>query len=358
MDPMVISKEWAQRPADQRYLSVEDLHQHNLHKRAASVEVGAALDHARLAPSEAGGLALAVPEQEPAMLTHWSFGQLCSRVGAPAGYLRSLPAVLAAIPLQWSLEQERQDAKVLYRKPNGQPVPSISAVTSDTYGRIYDAEVSGAVLKHLDLDTWKVPAASYASKDPQRATTLYASDRDCFICLVDERSPITVPGAEQDTLYRGFLVRNSEVGAATLEMSLFLYRRICDNRIIHGLGQSTTLRIRHTSGGPMRFMRELQPELKRYLTAGTQDVVGTIVAAKAKEVAKTEADAKDWLRERGFTQALSQQVVEQAAAEEGNARSVWNLVQGASAIARDMSYGDQRYELERQAGKLLNGITR
>jgi hypothetical protein len=36
---------------------------------------------------------------EPIAPTHWSFGQLSSLVGAPAAYLRQLPAPLAGINL-------------------------------------------------------------------------------------------------------------------------------------------------------------------------------------------------------------------------------------------------------------------
>src|SRR3546814_18873204 len=36
----------------------------------------------------------------PVAPTHWSFGQLCSLVGAPSGYLRQLPAALAGTNMQ------------------------------------------------------------------------------------------------------------------------------------------------------------------------------------------------------------------------------------------------------------------
>ena len=42
-------------------------------------------------------------EAEPVAPTHWSFGQLASLVGAPAAYLRQLPAPLAGINLQYGL---------------------------------------------------------------------------------------------------------------------------------------------------------------------------------------------------------------------------------------------------------------
>ncbi len=47
---------------------------------------------------DAEELTLIVPGQEaPVVPTHWSYGQLCSLVGAPASYMRQLPAPLAGI---------------------------------------------------------------------------------------------------------------------------------------------------------------------------------------------------------------------------------------------------------------------
>lgn len=34
-------------------------------------------------------------KEVPASLSHWAFGQVCAEVGAPAGYVRGLPATLA-----------------------------------------------------------------------------------------------------------------------------------------------------------------------------------------------------------------------------------------------------------------------
>jgi len=353
MDSGIISKQWASRPDDQRFISIEELHAYNLTKQQAALELGVALDHLRLQATD-GDLVLADPKRNTgATFTHWSFGQLCTRIGAPAGYLRTLPPELAAIPLQWSLEQKREDAKLLMRR-NG--TWTIDAITSGSYGRIFDAEMTQAVIDHVDLAVWKIPVASYASSNPKRATTLYASDRDCFVCLVDDQHPITVPGKEQDTLFRGFICRNSEVGAAAYDLFLFLYRYICDNRIIWGLSDTKQFKIRHTSGGPMRFMREAKPALQKYLESGTQDTIQAVIRAQEKEIGKTEKDVSSWLKDRGFTRSQSQKIVETAQGEEGNPRSIWNLANAVTDLANDVPFGDERLALEKKAGKMLDSV--
>jgi len=55
-------------------------------------------------------LTLAVPgRDEPIVPTHWSYGQLCSLVGAPASYMRQLPAPLAGVNLQHGLLSHRAE---------------------------------------------------------------------------------------------------------------------------------------------------------------------------------------------------------------------------------------------------------
>jgi hypothetical protein len=355
MDSMIISNEWANRPDDQRFLSVQELHAFNLHKKEIATEAPVALEHLRLGTREDGSeLLVSSPSTETARLNNWSFGQLCQRAGAPAGYLRSLPAALAVLPLQWSIERAQNagdDAKLLLHKNGGQ---NCDAVTSATYGRIFDASMTEGIIKHVDLGAWKVPAASYAAHDPKRATTLYASDRDCFVCLVNVENPITVPG-EKEPLYRGFIARNSEVGAAAFDFLAFLYRRICDNRIIWGGREIQSLKIRHTSGGPQRFIAQAAPALNAYMNASTEGVVAQIGAAQAKQVGTSEAEVQAWIRARGFTVPQAKRAVELAAQEPGlNPRSVWGVVQGLTSAAHEIKHGDERFDLERKASKLMD----
>lgn len=347
---MMIYHNWATRPDDERFLSLEELHAFNEAKRRESRQIPVAVEHLRLVPTADNNIMLdSGGNREPKPLSNWAFGQLCQRASAPAGYLRRLPATLAAIPLQWSVEQaDDRDGIVLERDSE------IGALTSASYGRIWDAEVSGALLDNIDPDIWKVPAASYAANDHKLATTLYASDRDMFVALVDDEKPVEVPGRDGvDTLFRGFVVRNSEVGNATLELILFLYRTICDNRIIWGYNEQQHIKIKHTSGGPQRFVRDLRPRLSEYINSSTEHVVGVISAARNKEVGNTEKDALVWLKNRGFTKSEAQAAVEGAQREPGNARSVWNIVQGLTAHAHGIQHTDQRVALERRAGKLL-----
>lgn len=113
-----VSSEWFSRPDDERYLSLSDLlaavRGRSERSHARTVESAAIRVEARRADAER--LTLALPgSAAPATPTHWSFGQLCSLVGAPASYLRELPAPLAGVNLQHGLplapRRARQDSR-------------------------------------------------------------------------------------------------------------------------------------------------------------------------------------------------------------------------------------------------------
>ena len=141
-----VSSEWFSRPDDERYLSLDDLF--------ASVKGRAERSRTRTVESAAirveahrdnpEKLELVLPgADEPIAPTHWSFGQLSSLVGAPAAYLRQLPAPLAGINLQYGLTNHR--AEQIKTLETGDGRTELRAVTGPDYGRIYDHELVSAV---------------------------------------------------------------------------------------------------------------------------------------------------------------------------------------------------------------------
>jgi hypothetical protein len=357
------SHQWATRPNDQRFLNLEDLLASVSQRKRESWTATPKVKTIRpvietvdnderlmiqvFDPSEGGDRLL-----EP---THHGFGQLAQYAGAPASYLRKLPDALAAINLAFGLENQpiREDA-LLLAQSNGEN--HLRAITSTSYGRIWDEEVVRAVIKVNGDGRWRVPASSYTVQNPKRATTLYASDRDVFIFLVDDQNPIEVNG---ETLFRGFMTWNSEVGSAVFGLTTFLYRYVCDNRIIWGATEVQELRIRHTGGAPERFAYEGAQYLSRYAEESTYKTVQAISAAQQFEIPK--AAKKDgvlgWLKERGFTAAVAKAAVQSAEVEEGEAKSLWQIINGLTAHARTIPHTDARVELETSAGKLMKYVT-
>jgi len=223
-----VSSEWFSRPEDERYLSLGGLYEavRTRADRATARTVETKALRVEASRDNAERLALLVPgRDEPIAPTHWSFGQMCSLVGAPAGYLRQLPAPLAGINVQHGLLSHRAELVKTLEADDGRI--ELRAVTGPDYGRIWDHELVAAVMKIAGQGTgdtrWKVPGLldwSTMTHNPfvevtKDTTTLYASDRDVFLFLVDDAHPIEagrLPNGDPDLYFRGFYVRRDGAG--------------------------------------------------------------------------------------------------------------------------------------------------
>ena len=71
-------------------------------------------------------------------------------------------------------------------------------------------------------------------------------------------------------------------------------------------------------------------------------------------VARNDDDRTDFLRKRGFSKAETARIVETVLAEEGRPpESVFDFVQGITAVAQSKPQQDVRLEMEGKAKKLL-----
>jgi len=365
-----VSSEWYSRPDDEKFLSLDDLYE-NVRRRAdrartrivesRDVRVEASMDNAER-------LSLIVPgEAEPIAPTNWSFGQLSSLVGAPASYLRGLPAALAGINLQHGLLSHRGEQVKLLKTNEGRS--ELRAVTGPDYGRIWDHELVAAVMKIAGngvSDTrWKVPGVldwrsmrynPYVDVT-RETTTLYASDRDVFLFLVDDTHPIEagkLPNGEPDLFFRGFYCWNSEVGSKTLGIATFYLRAVCMNRNLWGVENFEEISIRHSKFAANRFAHEAAPALETFADSSAMSFIEGIKTARGRIVARSDEDRDSFLRKNGFSKTDTAKIIQSVIAEEGHPpASLFDFVQGITAHARTKSNQDTRLEIEGKARKLF-----
>ncbi|CAN5496361.1 hypothetical protein BH10PSE12_BH10PSE12_07880 [soil metagenome] len=365
-----VASEWYSRPDDERFLSLPDLYSHVRSRAAAAttrvVESRSIRVEAR--SSEPERLRLFAPDSDrPIVPTNWSFGQLCSLVGAPAGYLRDLPAALAGINMQHGLLAHRGEQVKLLETHDGRG--ELRAVTGPDYGRIWDHELVAAVMNIAGNGTgdtrWKVPGVldwSTMLYNPhvdvsQDTTTLYASDRDVFLFLVDDTHPIEagkLPNGDPDLFFRGFYCWNSEVGSKTLGIATFYLRAVCMNRNLWGVENFEEINIRHSKFAANRFAQQAEPALTHFADSSPARFVAGIRTAQARIVARSDDDRTTFLRNRGFSKADTGKVIAAVLDEEGHpAASLYDFVQGITAVARAKAHQDDRLDFENRARKLL-----
>ncbi len=365
-----VSSEWFSRPDDERYLSLTDLYgavrRRADHAQARTVESRAVRVEA--SRDNAERLALMIPgRDEPVAPTHWSFGQLCGLVGAPSSYMRQLPAPLAGINLQHGLLSHRAELVKTLEADDGRV--ELRAVTGPDYGRIWDHELVAAVMKIAGNGTgdtrWKVPGMldwNTMTHNPfvdvtKDTTTLYASDRDVFLFLVDDTHPIEagrLADGSPDLYFRGFYCWNSEVGSKTLGIASFYLRAVCMNRNLWGVEDFEEITIRHSKFAAQRFAHEAAPALTRFADSSPAPFIAGIKAARERIVARNEEDRETFLRKRGFSKSDTVKIIETVLHEEGRPpESVFDFVQGITALARAKAHQDTRLELEGKAKRLL-----
>ena len=368
-----VSSEWFSRPDDERYLSLTALHDAVRVRadRATARTVESRALRVEASRNDAERLTLTVPGRDaPITPTNWSFGQMCSLVGAPASYLRQLPAPLAGINLQHGLLSHRAELVKTLEAEDGRV--ELRAVTGPDYGRIWDHELVAAVMRiagdGVGDTRWKVPGLldwSTMTHNPfvevtKDTTTLYASDRDVFLFLVDDTHPIEagrLPNGDPDLYFRGFYCWNSEVGSKTLGIASFFLRAVCMNRNIWGAEGFEEISIRHSKFAAHRFAHQAAPALARFADSSPAAFVSGVRAAREQVVARKDEDRETFLRRRGFSKPETEKIIGTVLKEEGRPpESVFDFVQGITALARSKTQQDARLELEGRAAKLMAAV--
>jgi hypothetical protein len=194
----------------------------------------------------------------------------------------------------------------------------------------------------------------------QDTTTLYASDRDVFLFLVDDTHPIEagrLADGSPDLYFRGFYCWNSEVGSKTLGMASFYLRGVCQNRNLWGVEDFEEITIRHSKYAAARFAHEAAPALESFANSSPAPFVAGIKAARERIVARTDDDRSEFLRKRGFSKPETARIIDIVLREEGRPpQSVFDFVQGITSVARDKEHQDARLDLEQRAKRLLDRV--
>lgn len=369
-----VSRQWLARPADEKFLSLGDLRDAVAARREASVEARVSCRSIEFVAPEPTSIeqthdmTVGLPDGREVAPSHWSFNQLAGLAKAPAGYLRTLPSQIAADAMTYGMRINRDvDDVKIYSAGD-----TLMAATGPDYGRIFDQEVVEAVMQvagnGIGDARWKVPGVldwQSGKYDPEvpvstDTTTLFASDRDVFMFLVDDRNPIEVgklPNGDPDLMFRGFYVSNSEVGRSSLRLAAFYLRAVCANRILWGVEGFEELTMRHSKLAPTRFVEQARPALASFAEGSVRRLMEGVDKAKAAKVAADDDAMLDFLQNRKFSRSRATAIMEAVErGEDRKARTVWDVAQGITAVARNVPNTDDRVELEREAQKLLDKV--
>lgn len=350
--------EYYRRPADQRMDSPEALVAAATARKANSREITWNAKDLQVLPVEEGGavgrVALASPRGQ-AELTPWSHGQLCRLVGAPAAYVRTLPSDVAAAALNHGLQATPvgQKAVILAERTPEAGTVTARAITSETYGRLWDADYYAPVVEALGAQGWSTPP----TWDGKPAGA-YLSDRDSFLVLTHGGSIVNDPSARggDGAMYRGLMLRNSEVGLTSVWLDEVLYQYICGNHNFWGAVMGHQFKRRHVGTQVLRdALREVGAVARRLANRPASVDEALIQSLINLELAATKEGLVDELRKMGATQADAEAAYSTAVEYfDGNPRSCWGIAQGLTRASQASGYQDDRLAMDQLAAKVLS----
>lgn len=374
------SKEWATRPADERFEKLELLYLHTIgaamRAQQASIPTNSLRVHA-----EGDDLRLGAHGRE-LRFNHWSFGQLARKVGVPADFLRKIPAELAVKNLNWGFENAAEDdsAQLWFDSQSNQ----LRAATGDAYARIKNHEVVKAC---MDLgDDWLTPPARPCMEGQpgsRKATAedvtgsnhpslgvkvgdwiapagIYGGDRNIFIFRVNPT--IRLDNGTEGGLGRGFFVRNSEVGDASFELVAFWYQYVCGNHIVWGAEQVVEKRIKHVGTARGRAFDAMRDDLDTMSQVDLRAEEAMLNKAMDFNLGKDKEEIVDLVfrskKIAGLTKRNAEvafDMAEQFADSDGNGdpTTAWGYASGLTRLSQTSRYADERTALDRAAGTVL-----
>jgi hypothetical protein len=349
-------REWATRPPDERFNSVQALYEAARTRRIGTEERDVeTVDFGTEAVAD-DIIALRDGSDRPAALTHWSFEQLATIAGAPPKYLRTLPATIASAAINHGLRRQRREQHQLFAD-HAAPW-TVRAITSPRYARVHHDELAGRVLDLMvSHPAWQLPLGYKdgvwgAERVPSGA---YLGDRDMFLFLVDGNRDLDDPtDTSRSGLFRGFILRNSDVGAAALTLDVFLFRVVCGNHIIWGFQHVAGFRRRHVGTSIQEAWTDSLASVRVALDADPSADRARLLRASAQEIAPSRDGVIDVVTSRlDLPRKHASEAYGLAEQHESNPRSVWGYVQGLTRLSQRTPWQDGRFALDRTASRLL-----
>lgn len=210
------------------------------------------------------------PATKPLLLRELAFSQLCTKIGAPASYIRTLSPRLQTACMNWGMV--RQDGATLLRLAGGE----VRAVLSDKYAAADDALL-------LDLVGDTLDKAGYRDDARVRALAL-GTHTVLRITIPNEGTPVKVG----DVIEHGIDIGNSELGLRSVQVTPVTYRLVCLNGM-RAWRSDAALRMRHI-GDPDRLRDQLRDAIPVAFAEARGDVerwelaVDTLVDSALDEI--------------------------------------------------------------------------
>lgn len=278
---------------------------------------------------------------EPLPLRELAFSQLCTKLGAPAPYIRNLPVKLQVACVNYGLTRQRSPA--LLRLAGDE----VRAVLSDRYAAADDELLLNMISDCLDGCGYRrdafVRAAAVGPHTLLRIT------------LPGDGVPVKVG----DVFESGIDIGNSEVGLRSVQVTPVSYRLVCTNGM-RAWNSEAAVRMRHI-GDPARLQGQLADAIPIAFAEARGDIARW---RRAVDVLIDDAlDEVESLRGFGLSTRETKAVVRELAADPSGATvrqllrqsptTAFEIANAITAVARECTSTAARLSLEETGHRYL-----
>lgn len=385
--------EWANRPDDERFATLPQFQEFVEKRRANGRETTIRTSRLRLVNQNDDIVLADNLNQKEYKFTNLGIRQLLNRLEVPTAILD--PEKFGIQPICdlvnsriERFEGTEHESNVLF---DGE---SVRSVTSDGYGRIWDAEMVPYFQKLLD-NGFKIPPARPARPDqkgvrlaterdvlalcqgvggglvvkvgdPIAPAGLYSGNEDSFGFFVKDDCRVELPGGRKVVL--SLMIQNSEVGLSGINGAAHGNDYVCGNHLLWGSEQLFSFNIRHRGENVknrlLLAMHNIQVSDEKFKVWG--DALCLIFAWMSHKIMGTTEkevleNMYELLKGTGVSKETLSEIyshAEQYVQEDGKPNTLMGFVNAMTRYSQTVGTQDGRHTIDSAAAKVIGWADR
>jgi hypothetical protein len=329
------SRELFTRDPDERFQSLDSLHQHCVQDKEQSKDRWHSPLEIRSMAVE-GRLDMQLGDSVY-RLNDWSFSQVCRLANVSKETINKLSPDTASRALSETLPA---GGKPLQAWTHDQMVRSIHGAA---YTRLYNAELLSMV-REFATD-FQLP-----QKGCNGGTGLYCGEQDMFVFLIDPAGWAEIEG---EAFAPGFFLWNSEVGRRSVGVQTFWFQAVCANHIVWDAVEVVEFSRKHTAnvGDCFSEIRRIIANLVEKRDQRRDGFAKVMTNAFKQKLGDDADEVAKVLFKHGIPRDFAKQGL--ALAEKQGRFTIFSVVDALTKLARDCQNAGARVELDEKAGALL-----
>lgn len=273
------------------------------------------------------------------MMTSYSMGQLCGKLGVPTQYiLKCFSSGRIDLALENINDWMSDYGKDLFiREYDGH----VRGVLSDRFAVCDTPDILGVVDDVLDLDRFKIKGS-------------FINEERLHLRLI-EKTMLPIDGED---LFAGMTIDSSDVGRSKLMVNFFIFKQVCTNGLCISTGHGQLFCQKHIGINAEDFHSEFSKAMTQYDSI-CEEVIKSIIDSKNTKTLVNKRMTNDVLENM-----IARIKTQTRLSDEGANKvihlmtdgtydtSKWGMINAITQVAQDFTL-ERRIELERIAGNIL-----